>query len=639
MLWHRIDRTLARWRPHRKPLTLLFDALVVAICWNFTYLFRLGFDRWWSARPGYDVWVMGAVVVTYVLVFILAGVPRGMWRFSGFGEVKRLTLSCGIAGALCASGVLMAQLQAVPRAVLAVHPFVTLMGLCMTRIAYRMLYEHARAQITGGHGEVRRAIVMGAGEAARLLVAGLPQQGWTVLGLLDDDPAKRGARISGAPVLGTLADVIDPRITAGATHIITALPGSTAADRRRAIGLAAATTLPVLTVPSVSELQSGATRIERIRAIEPEDLLGREPVVLDEAGIAELVCGKTVLVTGAGGSIGSELCRQLARYGPARLVLYELSEFALYQIEQQLGELHPGLPLVRLMGDVKDLPHLRATCNSYRPHLVFHAAAFKHVPLMEDENAWAALQNNTLGTHHAALAAMECGAERFVMISTDKAVNPTNVMGASKRAAERVLSHLATQGTATVFSAVRFGNVLGSSGSVIPKFKEQIAKGGPVTVTHPDITRYFMTIPEAVRLVLQSAVLARSGQVYVLDMGEPVKIVELARDLIRLSGQDENEIAIVFSGLRPGEKLFEELLADADLTQPSAHPRLRIAKLNDESTDIWTRELLEWLGSRSGGSSPASQRERLAHFIPEYKPKKIIDRRALSAESPAISAP
>ncbi|MEI2679329.1 MAG: nucleoside-diphosphate sugar epimerase/dehydratase [Burkholderiaceae bacterium] len=494
-------------------------------------------------------------------------------------------------------------------------------------------------QITGGHGEVRRAIVMGAGEAARLLVAGLPQQGWTVLGLLDDDPAKRGARISGAPVLGTLADVIDPRITAGATHIITALPGSTAADRRRAIGLAAATTLPVLTVPSVSELQSGATRIERIRAIEPEDLLGREPVVLDEAGIAELVCGKTVLVTGAGGSIGSELCRQLARYGPARLVLYELSEFALYQIEQQLGELHPGLPLVRLMGDVKDLPHLRATCNSYRPHLVFHAAAFKHVPLMEDENAWAALQNNTLGTHHAALAAMECGAERFVMISTDKAVNPTNVMGASKRAAERVLSHLATQGTATVFSAVRFGNVLGSSGSVIPKFKEQIAKGGPVTVTHPDITRYFMTIPEAVRLVLQSAVLARSGQVYVLDMGEPVKIVELARDLIRLSGQDENEIAIVFSGLRPGEKLFEELLADADLTQPSAHPRLRIAKLNDESTDIWTRELLEWLGSRSGGSSPASQRERLAHFIPEYKPKKIIDRRALSAESPAISAP
>ena len=274
---------------------------------------------------------------------------------------------------------------------------------------------------------------------------------------------------------------------------------------------------------------------------------------------------------------------------------------------------------------------------------MFHAAAFKHVPLMEDDNAWAALQNNTLGTHHAALAAMECGAERFVMISTDKAVNPTNVMGASKRAAERVLSHLGTQGSRTVFSAVRFGNVLGSSGSVIPKFKEQIAKGGPITVTHPDITRYFMTIPEAVRLVLQSAVLARSGQVYVLDMGEPVKIVELARDLIRLSGHADNEIGIVFSGLRPGEKLYEELLADTDTTEPSAHPRLRIARLNDDATEAWIRDLLDWLGAPRVDRSPANQREQLARFIPEYKPPSVLERRAvsvkLSAASPATSAP
>ncbi len=625
MIWHRIDRFLARWRPHRRPLTLLIDAAVIALCWNFTYLFRLGFERWWSQRPSYDGWVLLGVIVTYLVVFSVAGVPRGMWRFSGFGEVKRLTWSCAIAGALCAAGVLMLQLYQVPRAVLALHPIVTLMGLCMVRIAYRMLYEHARAQITGANGkrsgDVRRAIVMGAGEAARLLVAGLPQQGWTVLGLLDDDPAKRGARISGAPVLGRFDELSDPRVIAGATHIITALPSATAAQRRRAIELAAATALPVLTVPSVSELQSGSARVERIRAIEPDDLLGREPVVLDEAGIAELVSGKTVLVTGAGGSIGSELCRQITRYGPSRLVLYELSEFALYQIEQQLGELHPSLPLVRLMGDVKDLAHLRATFAVHRPQLVFHAAAFKHVPLMEDDNAWAALQNNTLGTHHAALAAMESGVERFVMISTDKAVNPTNVMGASKRAAERVLSHLAARGSATVFSAVRFGNVLGSSGSVIPKFKEQIARGGPVTVTHPDITRYFMTIPEAVRLVLQSAVLARSGQVYVLDMGEPVKIVELARDLIRLAGHREREIGIVFSGLRPGEKLYEELLADDDLTQPSAHPRLRIARLNDEATEAWTHELMQWLAQPQQGRSPADQRAALARFVPEYQPR------------------
>jgi len=368
-------------------------------------------------------------------------------------------------------------------------------------------------------------------------------------------------------------------------------------------------------------LQSGAARIERIRAVEPEDLLGREPVVLDEAGIASIVSGKTVLVTGAGGSIGSELCRQLARYGPARLVLYELSEFALYQIEQQLGELHPGLPLVRLMGDVKDLAHLRATFSAQRPQLVFHAAAFKHVPLMEDDNAWAALQNNTLGTYHAALAAAECGAERFVMISTDKAVNPTNVMGASKRAAERVLSHLATQHAATVFSAVRFGNVLGSSGSVIPKFKEQIARGGPVTVTHPEITRYFMTIPEAVRLVLQAAALAQSGQVHVLDMGEPVRIVELARQLIRLSGHRDHEIAIVFSGLRPGEILYEELLADADTSEPSVHPRLRIARLDDAAATAWMAELLQWLHTPQVSMPPAVWRTRLAGFVPEYTPR------------------
>jgi len=249
-----------------------------------------------------------------------------------------------------------------------------------------------------------------------------------------------------------------------------------------------------------------------------------------------------VLITGAGGSIGSELCRQVARYGPSRLVLVELSEYNLYTIEQELGERFGQLPLVRLIGDVKNLEHMRQLMRQWRPQVVFHAAAYKHVPLMEEHNAWAALQNNTLGTHHAALAAAESGAERFVLISTDKAVNPTNVMGASKRAAEMVISALAGQHAGTRFMAVRFGNVLGSSGSVIPKFKEQIARGGPVTVTHPDIIRYFMTIPEAARLVVQAAAIGETGQVYVLDMGEPVRIVDLARDLIRLSGHAVDEI-------------------------------------------------------------------------------------------------
>ena len=616
--WHRLDRALARLRPHRRPLSLLVDGLVIAICWNATYLFRLGFERWWDARPAYDLWVMLAVVAVYLGVFAAAGIPRGMWRFSGFGEVKRLTLACIASGLLCAVAVLMAQLTQVPRAVLALHPLIALIGLCMVRVGYRMLYEHARSQITGNDTEVRRAIVMGAGEAAKRLLAGIHQQGWIVLGLLDDDPAKRGARIGGVPVLGRLADVARAEIYAGATHVIVALPGATAAQRRKAIALATATALPVLTVPSAGELQDGSARIERVRSIEPEDLLGREPVQLDEAGVAKLISGKTVLVTGAGGSIGSELCRQVALYGPTRIVLFELSELALYQIEQQLTELHPHLPLVRLIGDVKSLAQISHACCTYRPQVVFHAAAYKHVPLMEDENAWMALQNNTLGTWHAATAAAESGAERFVLISTDKAVNPTNVMGASKRAAELVLSHLSTQGRGTTFAAVRFGNVLGSSGSVIPKFKEQIAKGGPVTVTHPEITRYFMTITEAARLVLQAAALARTGQVYVLDMGEPVKIVDLARDLIRLSGHREGEIPVVFSGLRPGEKLYEELLADADMTMPSAHPRLRIAQLKVQVSDEWAQRLMGWLTTVNAGMPPQLCRSDLQRFLPEY---------------------
>jgi FlaA1/EpsC-like NDP-sugar epimerase len=618
-VWHRLDRALARLRRHRQPMSLVIDGLVVALCWNATYLFRLGFERWISARPSYDFAVMLGVVALYLGVFLIGGIPRGMWRFSGFGEVKRLTIACAAAGGLAAVIVLMAGLTKVPRAVLALHPFIVLMGLCMVRVAYRILYEHARARITGSDAEVRRAVVMGAGEAAKMLLATIHQQGWIVLGLLDDDPAKRGARIGGVPVLGTLADVARPEVVAGATQVIVAMPGATTAQRRHAIEAAVTTGLPVLTVPSMSELQDGSARIERVRSIEPEDLLGRDAVKLDEGGIAGMISGKTVLITGAGGSIGSELCRQVARYGPARLVLYELSEFALYQIEQQLIELHPELPHTGLIGDVKDLAHLRRTFVEQRPQIVFHAAAFKHVPLMEEHNAWAALQNNTLGTWHVASAAAEAGVQRVVLISTDKAVNPTNVMGASKRAAEMVLSQLAMRGQTTQFTAVRFGNVLGSSGSVIPKFKEQIAKGGPLTVTHPDITRYFMTISEAVRLVLQAAALARSGEVYVLDMGEPVKIVELARDLIRLSGHREDEIGIVYTGLRPGEKLYEELLADADQTLASPHPSLRIARLQEHADDAWLNALLAWLEGEAPGPDVQALRRRLQGFVREYR--------------------
>jgi FlaA1/EpsC-like NDP-sugar epimerase len=372
-----------------------------------------------------------------------------------------------------------------------------------------------------------------------------------------------------------------------------------------------------LTVPTVDELRTGKSRIERLRDIEPEDLLGREPVQLDEVGIGAILAGKTVLISGAGGSIGSELCRQVARYAPGRLVLYELSEFNLYTIEQELTESFPVIELVRLIGDVKDLEHLRATCARWRPQVVFHAAAYKHVPLMEEHNAAQALRNNTLGTFHAARAAAEAGAERFVLISTDKAVNPTSVMGATKRAAEMVVSALAAEHPGTKFMAVRFGNVLGSSGSVIPKFKEQIARGGPVTVTHPDIIRYFMTIPEAARLVLQAAAIGESGQVLVLDMGEPVRIVDLARALIRLAGHTPQEIPIVVIGLRAGEKLYEELLSVADDTLATASAWLRVARLRAPAR---AEEVAEWIGGIAlHAGSELAVREHLRSLVPEFQ--------------------
>ena len=617
--WLHLDGVLAQLRPHREPLSMAVDAAVIVACWNITYLFRLGFDRWLNLRPSYDGWVLLGIVAAYLAVGALLRVPQSLWRFSGFGEVKRLTLVCLLAGVGSAAVVMGLGLVKVPRAVLALHPIVTLMGLISVRIAYRMLYEHARSRIAGGAdgaAEPRRALILGAGEAARLLLAGLHGQGWMVLGLLDDDPAKRGARIGNVPVLGALDLLRDKARLGTVTHLIVAMPGASAAQRRRALDLAATTGLPVLTVPSAAELREGRGRVERLRDIEAEDLLGREPVLLDPAALGDTVRNQTVLVTGAGGSIGSELCRQVARLAPARLLLLDHAEFNLYAIEQELSDLHPGLPLVPLLADVKDGAQLLALCLRWRPQLVLHAAAYKHVPLLEDHNAAAALRNNTLGTCQAAQAAAAAGAARFVLVSTDKAVNPSNVMGASKRAAEMVVSALAARHPGTRFMAVRFGNVLGSSGSVIPKFKEQIARGGPVTVTHPDIIRYFMTIPEAARLVLQAAAMGESGQVLVLDMGEPVRIADLARDLIRLAGHGPDEIGIVFSGLRAGEKLFEELLADADTTLPTAHPRLRLAQLRGDGPAA----LLDELQAAAGLLDDAQARRLLTQWVPEFAP-------------------
>jgi FlaA1/EpsC-like NDP-sugar epimerase len=548
-----------------------------------------------------------------------------MWRFSGFAEVRRLALACVVAGAASALVVRGVGLVEVPRAVLALHPLVVLMVACSVRIAYRMFYEHLRQRITGSvTAQVRRAIVLGAGEAARQLLTGPQPAGWSVIGLLDDDVGLHGARIAGVPVLGPVAELPARCRRGGATHVVIAMPSLRGDARRRVYELAAMTGCQVLTVPTADELRAGAP-VNDVRDIEPEDLLGRDPVVLDEAVIGAALRGRTVLITGAGGSIGSELCRQVARHAPARLVLYELSEFNLYAIAHALAEEFPGLAVAPLIGDVKELEHLRAVFARWQPQVVFHAAAYKHVPLMEEEgNAVQCLRNNVQGTWHAALAAAEGAAERFVLISTDKAVNPTNVMGATKRAAEMLVSSMAVRYPGTRFMAVRFGNVLGSSGSVIPRFKEQIAKGGPVTVTHPDIIRYFMTIPEAARLVLQAAAIGESGQVLVLDMGEPVRIVELARQMIRLSGHSEEQIRIEFSGLRAGEKLYEELLANADTTLPTSIPALRIARLNQGS---WTPEDLVAQLLDGGARDTRDMREALGRIVVEYRRPELQSQR------------
>jgi FlaA1/EpsC-like NDP-sugar epimerase len=458
--------------------------------------------------------------------------------------------------------------------------------------------------------------VVGAGAAAVNLIKELTRSAqWRVAAAFDDDTANIGRELHGVRVLSAIAELPIHCQRLGIQHAIIAMPDAAHTARRRAVQICREAGLKVLTVPSYDDLVGGKVTISQIRRVELDDLLGRDPVVLDTAGLDAWIGGRCIMVTGAGGSIGAELCRQIARFKPARLVLFESSELALYTIEQEFRARFPALPTAFMVGDVKDHGRITQVLHAYRPSAIFHAAAYKHVPLMEEENAWQAVQNNVLGTLVVAQAALMHGIEKIVFISTDKAVNPTSVMGASKRLAEMVCQSL-QQPLGTNFVMVRFGNVLGSTGSVIPKFHEQIAAGGPVTVTHPEIRRYFMSIPEAAQLVLQAGLMGNGGEIFVLDMGEPVLIADLARDLIRLSGFSETEIKVVYSGLRPGEKLYEEPLAADENSLPTPHPKLRIAKARQEN-GTWLAQLAEWLGGEP--RSDVDVRRWLAHWVPEYR--------------------
>jgi FlaA1/EpsC-like NDP-sugar epimerase len=485
-----------------------------------------------------------------------------------------------------------------------------------SRFAYRAWQEHRLYGLTTKQGTP--VIILGAGEAAIALVKELSRNTeWCVVGMLDDDKTLHGRELCGVKVLGAINQLKAHATALNVANVIIAMPSAAYQARRNAMFLAQNENLIVLTVPAFDDLMSGRISISQIRKVDVEDLLGRETVRLDNQGLQQQIEHHAVLVSGAGGSIGSELCRQILKYKPSRLICFDVSEFALYQLEQELLRNLDSVELIFVTGDVKNEQRVKQLLSEYQPKVVFHAAAYKHVPLMETHNVAEALSNNVIGTYVLANASMQANVEKFVLISTDKAVNPTNVMGASKRLAEMVCQSL--EGGAkskTHFVMVRFGNVLGSSGSVIPKFREQIAKGGPVTVTHPEITRYFMSIPEAAQLVMQAGLMGQGGEIFVLDMGEPMKIAELAKDMIRLSGFQQDEIKIEYTGLRSGEKLYEELLADDELTQPTPHPKLRIA-IARKADAVWVKNLLKWIAS-CPLADEATIKKELANWVEEY---------------------
>jgi FlaA1/EpsC-like NDP-sugar epimerase len=602
----------------RSALVSLFDLSAVAVAWIGGFLIRFNFS-WQSGYNEKMLLGLAALMAVHALACWSAGLYRGMWIFASLPDLKRVMKAVAVSavGLMALVALDRTAGPAIPRSMLVLYPLLLLTIMGGGRAAWRMWKEH---RLYGGlMAAGKPVIVVGAGSGGAMLVRELERSpDWRVVALVDDNRAKWGLELFGHPVVGGIDRLPQALQDFKAQHVILAMPSAAAASKRAA-EIAVSAGAHVFTVPGLEDLMGGKIAVNAMRPVDIEDLLGRDPVTIDSAHVQGMIQGKTILISGAGGSIGSELCRQLARFAPGRLLLLESSEFALYGIEQWFRQHSPQTTIVLLAGDVKDVARLNEVFSSWQPQLVFHAAAYKHVPLMEVDNAWQAVRNNVLGTLHMASHAQRYGAERFVLISTDKAVNPTNVMGATKRLAEMVCEALhSSEAGGTQFEMVRFGNVLGSTGSVIPKFAEQIANGGPVTVTHPDINRYFMSIPEAAQLVLQASSMGHGGEIFVLDMGAPVKIVDLARKMIRLSGYTEEEIRIEFTGLRPGEKLYEELLADSEETRQTPHPKLRIARSRPVE-DTFLNELRQWL-SQPGPVADETVRAGLQRWVPEYQP-------------------
>jgi FlaA1/EpsC-like NDP-sugar epimerase len=604
---------------------------LVALALSFVAAYLIRFDGAPPAQMTARLFLTGPYVVVFeYLVLVAFGIHRYSWRYIGLREASRMALAItsGFVALLVIRLVVgevshsswYAHQALVPIGVLLINFALTFLAVTGVRVARRMFGERAESGRRGaGNTQAVRTVLIGAGQAGLMVareIAGRPDLGLRVVGFVDDDPRKVGTVMQGVRVLGETSKL--PEICAkhkASQGLITMAnaPGNTIRRIRRLCDEAG---IPTKIIPGVFEMIGGRVNLSRIRDINIEDLLRREPVELDLAGIASGIQNKVVLTTGAGGSIGSELCRQICRFSPAALVLVERCENALFNIHRDLLASHPTLRIIPCIADITDVSRMDELFSTYRPTLVLHAAAHKHVPMME-WNPVEAVKNNVLGTKTVADLASAHNVEAFVMISTDKAVNPSSVMGATKRAAEVYVQALSQRST-TRFVTVRFGNVLGSAGSVIPIFQEQIAQGGPVTVTHPEMRRYFMTIPEACQLVLQAGALGHGGEIFILDMGEPVKIVDLARELIALSGLQEGEdVDVVFSGVRDGEKLFEELSTDAEHAEKTRHPKIFVGRIEP---GVWT-DLVIQVGSLRDAvdrRNSALVLQTLSRMVPAY---------------------
>ncbi len=608
----------------KKAMIMIADVLSVIIAYGLALLLR--FDMRYSKIPeqylvGYGYYIVLASIVT-VAAYIVAKLYRSVWTYAGISEVLRTCVASVIA-AVVTDVVFSISIITMPFSFYFVGWGLTFGATAAIRMTYRLMRRwNIHSETAEGAGEPKNIMIIGAGAAGQVLLREYRSSYYLtdkVCVLIDDNKSKWGKYLDGVNIAGGRDKIMENVEKFKINKIVLAMPSADRKDIKAILEICKETDCQIQTVPGVYQLLNGEVNVSKLRNVEIEDLLGRDPIKVNLDEILGYVKGKTVLVTGGGGSIGSEICNQLAGHQVGHLVIFDIYENNAYEIQQKLKWEHPELKLTVLIGSVRNQHRINSVMKKYRPDVVFHAAAHKHVPLMEDSPN-EAIKNNVFGTYKTASAAGRYHVKKFVLISTDKAVNPTNIMGASKRMCEMIVQTL-NHFYATDFVAVRFGNVLGSNGSVIPLFKKQIAAGGPVTVTHPDIIRYFMTIPEAVSLVLQAGAYAKGGEIFVLDMGEPVKIADLAKNLIRLSGYKLGEdIEIKYTGLRPGEKLYEELLMDEEGLQDTENKLIHIGKPIEMDEEKFMHQLIK-LREAADQDSDAI-RSMVKEIVPTYQLKK-----------------